>query len=95
MAASISFQRLYRASRREAEPRFGACLPAKTEVRLPHTRFQLAINGRFPQVPVQPGSLPYGHGTRSYVERDVDRPMWADLDADSSFQPKGGHAISV
>lgn len=96
MRPSISFRRLYRARRREAEPRFAAC--AQFVKNQEHIVFEaiLPVDGpsaRFMQRPVQPGSMPHGRGTRSFVEREVTCPTRAGMALHSSLHAKGGPII--
>ena len=97
MCPSIPFLRLYRAHRREAEPRFAACSqPAKPGERtlFEHIQPVHGPSARYRHAPVQPGSLPFGHGTRSFVERELACPSWAGIESISSLQAKGGPIIS-
>lgn len=96
MPASISFRRLYRARRREAEPRVAVCaqrVETKEHVVFEAHRPARSISAGFTQPPVQPGSMPHGHGTRSSVERDLARPHGAGMALHSSLQAKGGPII--
>jgi hypothetical protein len=97
MPVSISFRGLYQARRRMAEPRFVAfAQPVETQE---HTVFEAnqPVSGpsaRFMQRPVQPGSMPHGHGTRSFVERDLAHPTEMGMASHSSLHAKGGPIIS-
>jgi hypothetical protein len=97
MRSSISFPRLYRARRLTAEPRVAVCVQLVQEWE--HTVFEAdqpvfgSATG-FMQRPVQPGSMPSGHGIRSYAERDLARPVRAGMASHSSLQAKGGPIIS-
>ena len=96
MLTSISFPRLYRARRLWAEPRVAACVQRVQEWE--HNVFEATqpVQGTaagFMQRPVQPGSMPNGHGTRSHAERDLARPVRAGMALHSSLQAKGGPII--
>ena len=95
MLSSISFPRLYRARRLRAEPRVADCVQPGEEREHEVFEANQPVNGSLAehrQRPVQPGSMPEGHGIRSFVERDLARPLWAGM-ASKQLTPSERRAI--